>query len=140
MRGAPSACGTILFVTRSWLWWGILSALGLVTILMPDTGSRLFSLSEGHGPSLIDGMGVLFLLAGWAVLDIATWRRRRGLSPRRDVLMLIAAAGIAAVALVLWSVLGDHGAWWIVGAVVLAAIQLTAATRATFVERTIARQ
>ena len=61
-----SGCGTIDFVTRSWRWWAILSALGLVTILMPDTGSRLFSLSEGHGPSLIDGMGVLLLLAGWA--------------------------------------------------------------------------
>jgi hypothetical protein len=136
----PSACGTILFVTRSWLWWGILSALGLVTILVPDTGRRLFSLSQAHGPSLIDGMGVLVLLAGWAVLDIATWRRRRGLSIRREVLMLMATAGIAAIALVLWSVLGDHGAWWIVGAVLLAAIQLTAATRATFVERSIARR
>jgi hypothetical protein len=125
-------------VRRSWLWWGILSALGLLTILLPDSGRRLFSLSEAHGPSLSDGMGVLLLLAGWAVLDIATWRRRRGLSPRREVLLLVASTGIAAVALVLWSVLGDHGAWWIAGAVILAAIQLTAAMRATFVERSIA--
>ena len=58
----PSACGTILFVARSWLWWGTLSALGLVTILLPDTGPRLFSLSEAHGPSLIDSVGVLLLL------------------------------------------------------------------------------
>jgi hypothetical protein len=127
-------------VRRSWLWWGILSALGLVGILLPDTGRRLFSLSQAHGPSLVDGVGVLLLLAGWAVLDIASWRRRRGFRPRREVLLLIAAAGTAAVALVLWSVLGDHGAWWIVGAVLLAAIQLTAATKATFVERSIARR
>jgi hypothetical protein len=108
--------------------------------LLPDTGPRLFSLSEAHGPSLIDSVGVLLLLAGWAVLDIAAWRRRRGLSLRREVLLLMATAGIAAVALVLWSVLGDRGAWWIVGAVLLAAIQLTAATRATFVQRSIARR
>jgi hypothetical protein len=113
--------------------------LGLVTILLPDTGSRLLSLSEAHGPSLVDSMGVLLLLAGWAVLDIATWRRRRDLSLRRKVLLPIATAGAAAVALVLWSVLGDHGAWWIVGAALLAAIQLTAATRATFAERSITR-
>jgi hypothetical protein len=118
----------------------MLSALGLVTILLPDTGRRLVSLSEAHGPSLIDSVGALALLAGWTVLDVATWRRRRSLLLRREVLMVMAAPGIAAVALVLWSVLGDHGAWWIVGAVALAAIQLTAATRATFVERSIARR
>jgi hypothetical protein len=136
----PSGCGTIDFVTRSWRWWAILSALGLVTILLPDTGRRLVSLSEAHGPSLVDSVGALALLAGWTVLDVATWRRRRSLLLRREVLMVMAAAGIAAVALVLWSVLGDHGAWWIVGAVVLAAIQMTAATRATLVERSIARR
>ncbi len=117
------------------MWWAILSALGLVVIVLPDTGRRLFSLSQGHGPSLVDGMGVLLLLAGWAVLDVATWRRRRRCSPRREVLLPTAAAGVAAVALVLWSVLGDHGAWWVVGAVLLAAIQLTAATKATLTER-----
>jgi hypothetical protein len=122
-------------VTRSWSSWGILSALGLVAILLPDTDRRLFSLSEGHGPSLIDGLGVLLLVAGWAALDIGTWRRRRGLSLRRDVLVLISTAGIAAIALVIWSVLGDHGSWWIVGAVVLAAIQLAVAVAATFAER-----
>lgn len=134
------ACGTIRFVTRSWRWWAILSALGLVTILLPDSGRRLVSLSEAHGPSPIDGMGVLVLLAGWAVLDTATWRRRRHLSLRREALVLVATAGIAAVALVPWSVLGDHGAWWVAGAVLLAAIQLAAAARATVVERSTARR
>lgn len=129
------ACERILFVRRSWLSWGILSALGLVAILLPDTDRRLFSLSEEHGPSLIDGVGVLLLLAGWAALDIATWRRRRGLSLRRDVLVLMSTAGIAAIALVIWSALGDHGSWWIVGAVVLSSIQLAAAVAATFAER-----
>jgi hypothetical protein len=122
-------------VRRSWQWWAILSALGLVAILLPDSGPRLLSLSHAHGPALLDGIGVLALLGGWAVLDVASWRRRRGWWPPRAVLMVIAAAGIAAVSLVLWSVLGDHGAWWMVGAAVLAALQLTAAMRATFLER-----
>lgn len=129
------ACDRILFVTRSWLSWGILSALGLFAILLPDTDRRLFSLSEGHGPSLIDGVGVMFLVAGWAALDIGTWRRRRGLSLRPDVLVVMSTAGIAAIALVIWSVLGDHGSWWIIGSVVLSAIQLTMAVAATFAER-----
>lgn len=110
-----------------------MSAIGLSIILVPDRRPRLFSLSEGHGPSLVDGIGVLLLVAGWTVLDVATWRRRRMLSLRREALGMVAVAGIAAVGLVLWSVLGDHGAWWIAGGFVLAAIQLTAAARVTLV-------
>jgi hypothetical protein len=127
-------------VRRSWWSWGILSALGLVAILLPDTDRRLFSLSEGHGPSLIDGIGVLLLVAGWVVLDIATWRRLHRRSLRREILVLLAGAGIAGAGLVLWSVLGDHGAWWIVGAVLLAVIQLSVATRSTLVDRSSGRR
>jgi hypothetical protein len=47
----------------------------------------------------------------------------------------MSTAGIVAIALVIWSVLGDHGSWWIVGSVVLSAIQLRAAVAATFAER-----
>jgi hypothetical protein len=83
----------------------------------------------------IDGVGVLLLMAAWAALDIGTWRRRRGLSLRRDLSVLTSTAGIAAISVVIWSVLGDRGSWWIVGAVVLSAIQLTAAVAATFAER-----
>jgi hypothetical protein len=115
--------------------WGVLSTLGLVTILIPDTGRRLFSLSREHGPSVVDSIGVLLLVAGWAALDIATWRRRRALSLRRTAIIVTATAGVIAVGLVLWSVLGDYGVWWIVGAMVLAAIQVTAAAKATLAER-----
>jgi hypothetical protein len=74
-------------------------------------------------------------VAGWAALDIATWRRRRALSLRRTAIIVTATAGVIAVGLVLWSVLGDYGVWWIVGAMVLAAIQVTAAAKATLAER-----
>jgi hypothetical protein len=117
---------------RSWLSWAVLSTLGIVTILLPDTDRRLFSLSEGHGPSVVDAIGVVLLLAGWAVLDIATWRRRHALDHRREVIVAMGAVGVAAAALLLWSVLGDRGAWWVLGATVLAAIQVLAAMKATF--------
>jgi hypothetical protein len=109
------------------LWFAALSGTGLVIVLIPDTDVRVFSLSEGHGPSLLDGVGVLLLIAGWVVLDLATWRRRREVSYRRGVVVMVTLAAIAASAVVLWSVLGDHGAWWVLGAAVLAAIQLCAA-------------
>jgi hypothetical protein len=135
----PVHAAQSLFVRRSWLCWGILSALGIVVILGPDRSRRLFSLSQAHGPSLIDSVGVLFLVAGWAALDTATWRRRRGRPLRREVRLLTVVAGTAAATLVLWSVLDDHGAWWVIGAVLLAAIQLAAAMRATLLERSTAR-
>jgi hypothetical protein len=70
---------------------GDLSTTGLGTILMPDTGPRLFSLSEGHGPTLVDVIGVVLLVAGWAALDVGTparaplpARRTRDDGCRRD--------------------------------------------------------
>jgi hypothetical protein len=39
----------------------------------PGLGSALlFSQSPGHGPSLLDLIGIVVLVAGWAVLDVAT--------------------------------------------------------------------
>jgi hypothetical protein len=43
------------------------------------------------------------------------------------VLPFTAIAALGAAGVIALSVLGDHGAWWIVGAGVLVAIQLTAA-------------
>jgi hypothetical protein len=118
-------------VTRSWIAWGILSATGLVVLLLPDSGPRLLSLSNLHGPSLVDSLGILALVAGWIVLDLATWRRRRLIRLRTAGLALAGGVGAAAGGLVVWSVLGDHGSWWIVGALVLSVIQLAAALRAS---------
>lgn len=120
---------------RPWIWWATLSAVGVATIAIPDTGPPLFSISQIHGPSLLDTIGIGLLVAGWAVLDVATWRRRRRLplSPRALTTIAVVAAGAAG--LVLWSVLGDRGLWWIVGSVVLAVLQLAAAARVTSGER-----
>jgi hypothetical protein len=100
-----------------------------------DAGDRLFHLSELHGPSILDTVGIALLVLGWAVLDLATWRRRRVLSAGRPVRSVVAAVAVAAAAVVAWSVLGDHGSWWIVGAFVLAAIQVAAALMVTTAER-----
>jgi hypothetical protein len=91
----------------------------------------LFSLSNLHGPSLLDALGIVALVAGWTVLDLATWSRRRLIPLRPAALVLVAGSAVAAAGLVVWSVLGDHGSWWIVGAIVLTMIQLAAAWRAS---------
>jgi hypothetical protein len=118
-------------VARSWIVWGILTATGLVVLVIPDSGPRLISLSDLHGPSLVDTLGIVALVAGWIVLDLATWRRRRLIRLRTAGLAFVAGGVVAAGGLVVWSVLGDQGSWWIVGAVVLSVIQLAAALRAS---------
>src|SRR5262245_25394302 len=75
--------------------------------------------------------GLQLLVAGWASLDVATWRRRSALALGREVLVLAVLAGFAAAVLVAWSVLGDRGPWWIAGASLLAALQLLAAAKVT---------
>ena len=127
-------------MARAWTWWIALSIGGLVTILLPDTGPRLFSLSEDHGPSLIDLVGIVLLVAGWVVLDLATWRRRSNLAMPRAIVVTYALVGSGSVALVASSVLGDQGSWWVVGAALLATIQIAAAVRATIAERSLAHR
>ena len=114
------------------MFWTTLSVLGMTIIVLPDAGARVFSLSARHGPSTTDAIGVLLLVAGWAQLDIAAFRRRPAHSLPRGALVAAIVVGALALALIAWSVLGDHGAWWIIGALLLAAIQLVAAANATW--------
>ncbi len=118
-------------LSRPWLTWLLCSLAGVVLIALPDPDRRLFSISEGHGLGLVDLVGALLLTAGWAVLDVQIWRRRRRLlvMGRRRLLVLGVAALGGAVVLG-WSVKRDAGAWWLLGVAVLAAVQLILAVRA----------
>lgn len=52
-------------VTRGFTLWISLSVLGVGIIALPDDAPRVFSFSEGHGPSILDLPGVILVLAGW---------------------------------------------------------------------------
>lgn len=106
-----------------WISWLILSAVGIVLIALPDAGNRVFSISPGHGPAPFDLAGAALLTAGWVILDLWTWRRRSAL-PTPWLLALLAAGGAALIA---WSVSQDEGMWWLLGAGMVAAVQLAAA-------------
>jgi hypothetical protein len=117
-----------------WAIWAILNVAGIVLIALPDAGNRVFSISPGHGPAPFDLAGAVLLTAGWVILDLWTWRRRsslRSLNGGRSmgILLLLAAAGAV---LIVWSVSQDEGTWWLLGAGVLAAVQVAAAVAAAF--------
>lgn len=94
--------------------------VGVVIVALPDSGDRLFSLSEEHGPSALDAVGIVLLLAGWLLLAREVWRRRPELSRRA---VLVGLAGSAAGAVVLAAGLAGSGPLWILGVALLAAPQ-----------------
>lgn len=84
--------------------WLAASALGVALIaFLPEQmfgGGDLFRLSERHGPSLSDGLGLLVVLGGWFFYIHALWSRRRTMPPipalALVVLTLISAASCIA--------------------------------------------
>ena len=119
-------------LSRPWLTWLLCSLAGVVLIALPDQDRRLFSISEGHGPGVMDLVGAVVLTAGWVVLDVQIWRgRRRILSMGRARLLVLGLAGLGGAVVLGWSVERDAGVWWLLGVGVLAGVQLVVAAGAT---------
>lgn len=106
--------------------WAILWAIGVMVVALPDGDDRLFSLSRAHGPSPVDALGSLVMIAGWLVFVAALWRRRvriAGQSGSHPHGAAVFALGLGAGLLVA-SVAGDFAYWWTIGAALLVAGQL----------------
>ena len=96
----------------------------MLILILPDDGNRLFSLSEGHGASALDAAGIVLILVGWAAFLVPLFRGRRFIEPP----WLLAALALVGLVLLVWSVSTDTGYWWVLGAAILLAVQLAAAT------------
>lgn len=87
-------------MTRAILIWLFAAVLGVALITwLPEHwlgGKILFRLSDRHGPTLADALGLALVMAGWAVFLRALWLKRRDLEPRWAAGML----GIVAIAAV----------------------------------------
>ena len=118
---------------RALLVWLVCSTAGAIIIALPDAGPRLVSLSETHGFSAFDALGIALVLFGWAVFLLAIWQRRGRLLARATVGGLLAGAfGLGlGTGLVIASVAADYARWWVIGAAVLLVVQLLAATVVT---------
>ena len=105
-----------------------LIAVGAAVVALPDSGRRLISLSEAHGPSALDALGIAILLAGWLVAARELWARRHAVlrrAGRRGTAVASFATGLGSGLLVA-SVFGDFAWWWAIGAALLAAVQVAA--------------
>lgn len=102
--------------------WLLGSAVGGLVVALPDSGERVFSFSETHGPSPLDLVGVVVLVGSWlpfAVLLPSLWRiAKRGTAWAAGVL-----AVLGTVALVV-TIGADLGWWWLAAVAMLVAAQL----------------
>jgi hypothetical protein len=94
-----------------------LAAAGLAVIALPDSGARLVTFSDTHGPSAQDAVGLVLLLAAWLPVPVLLIRRRRSIPPR-----IWAGAGVTAavaVAALATAIRSDLEWWWAPVAVLL---------------------
>jgi hypothetical protein len=118
IRGSARPIGA-----RVWIAWAMANAAGVAIVALPDTGPRVVSLSEAHGPSVLDAIGSLLVVAGWASLETAIWRRRGRLRdlPRRTRFLGMALI-VAGLAILVPTIALSLGAWWVVGVVAAVAV------------------
>lgn len=70
----------------------------------------------------------MLLLAGWLILDLRTWRYRRTIARKgKGVLVALVVPALVGAGLIGWSVSQDRGMWWLLGAGMVAAVQVAAA-------------
>ena len=102
--------------------WLVGSAVGGLVVALPDSGERVFSFSETHGPSPIDLVGMAVLVGSWlpvAVLLPSLWRTaRRGVAWAAGVLAVL---GVAALIVTIGA---DVGWWWLAAVAMLVVAQL----------------
>ena len=115
------------------LLWAVCSVIGGAIVALPDSGPRLFTLSRAHGPSAVDSIGVLVLLAGWSVPVLAVWQRRERVAhyigtPVGGLALFALGCGAG---LLVASVGSDYVYWWVIGVVLLVAGQLLVASMAS---------
>jgi hypothetical protein len=111
-------------IRRRLVVWMIGSLLGVAIIAVPDSDDRLFSLSRTHGPSPVDLLGMLVLLAAWIPIPAILWSRREalhgGTAAAAGVLAVVGVVGLAV------AVGFDLGPVYLVPAIVLLVAQLVA--------------
>jgi hypothetical protein len=85
-------------------------------------GGDLFRLSDRHGPSLADGVGLVSIMGGWLYFLHALWSRRHALLPRSAAFACIAAMLIAGASCIA-AFAADRDAWGIALALMAVAAQ-----------------
>ena len=100
--------------------------IGFIIVALPDSDERLFSLSEDHGPSLLDAIGLVVLITSYLLLVREAWKNREKVRPfsRSTPFYVGLFLGGLGLGLIIASVGNDYEGWWIWGIVLLNMVQL----------------
>jgi len=103
----------------------ILITAGIAIVALPDNGVRLFSISNDHGPSLQDAIGLVLVFVGYGWFLIQVWKQRAKILQykNRFSFKLIPPLLVIGIALIIVSVVNDYGYWWVCGAIILIILQ-----------------
>jgi hypothetical protein len=97
------------------------TAVGAAIVALPDADRRVVTLSETHGPSALDLVGVIVLLLGWLPVPVTLWRSRRGVSA--GVWVVAALLGLVGAFVLVVTIRLDLGWWWLTAVALLVAAQ-----------------
>jgi len=104
--------------------WLLGSAVGVVVVALPDNDTRVLTLSRAHGPSLVDGLGMVILIAAWVPLVALLWSSLSAL--RCGFGFGAATLAVGGAVLLVVTIGGDTGAEWLIAVGMLIAAQLMA--------------
>jgi hypothetical protein len=92
----------------------IVVSLGAFIVALPDSGPRIIDISERHGPSLIDAIGLVLILIPWMWMIIYSLIKWRWVLFRlgRPFAALSLAIGFVGLVTTTISLSRDGPYWW----------------------------
>jgi hypothetical protein len=104
--------------------WVVGSAIGVVVLALPDSGPRVVSFSDDHGPSALDVVGIVVLVGAWLPIAGLLWAERRWFTtPAGRACALVALTGVV---LLVVTIAFDLGPSWVAAVALLVAAQFWA--------------
>ena len=108
-------------ISRRLVLWLVGSATGVLLLALPDDDDRVFSISDTHGPSVVDLLGMVIAIGAWGPIAASMWFGRSVLATAER--RLVSAVVVAAVVALAATVKLDLGHWWVVPVVLLVIAQ-----------------
>ena len=100
--------------------------IGFVIVALPDSDIRLFSISNDHGPSLQDAIGLILILFSYTWLVIEAWKKKEKVLKYKNSTVFKTGLFLFGVGhgLIIASVINDYKYWWVYGVILLIVLQI----------------
>lgn len=104
----------------------IIILIGFVIVVLPDSDTRLFSISKDYGPSLQDAIGLVLILFSYTLLVIEAWKQKEKVLKYKNSAAFKTGLFLFGIGhgLIIASVINDYKYWWVYGIILLVALQI----------------